>query len=160
MKPLDPHWEEAILDHLSQTTGALDLATLKAIAEGPQDAEQVTTKIGTNSSKALVWLAEEGLVMTGLRPDLATRTYQITILGRIILSHFDKGDWGDWLTEQRLLRVYRAATRLLRDPHRATEWLREPNMRLNGAMPLEAVHSEAATSEVEAEVLRIQHGVY
>jgi hypothetical protein len=157
MKALDPHWEEAILEHLDRPENKRDLDTLKAVAEGPQDVKQLETSIKRDVATSLAWLCHQGLAMTGLRRDLTTRVYNVTILGRIILSHFEQGDW---VIEQRLLRLYRAAIRLVGDPKRATEWLREPNVRLNGAIPLEAIHAEVATVEVEAEVFRIQHGVY
>jgi hypothetical protein len=157
MEPLDPHWEETMLEHLEHPANERDLNTLKALAEGPQDAKQLEASIKDDPAAQLAWLCAQGLVMSGLRRDITTRTYQITILGRIIHSHFEDGDW---LAEQRLLRLYRAAIRLLRDPKRAIEWLREPNARLNGTIPLEAMLSEAATVEVEAEAFRIQHGVY
>ncbi len=60
----------------------------------------------------------------------------------------------------RLLRVLAHAVRVFEDPEIAEEWLRLPNPELDGEVPMQMAATDLGAREVEAVLMRIEHGVF
>lgn len=60
----------------------------------------------------------------------------------------------------RLARLFDLAETVLGAPAAARRWLEEPHLGLGGVVPLEAAGTELGALEVEALMVRIEHGVY
>lgn len=60
----------------------------------------------------------------------------------------------------RLGRVAALAAEVLGDWPRAVRWLRQPNRALGQRVPLQHLDTDLGVREVEAVLLRIEHGVY
>lgn len=60
----------------------------------------------------------------------------------------------------RLARLFDLAEAVLGAPAAARRWLEEPNLGLGGAVPLQAAGTELGALEVEALLVRVEHGVY
>lgn len=59
----------------------------------------------------------------------------------------------------RLARIYSLACEVLEDDVLAKEWLNRPQYGLGGKIPLELLHTEAGTKEVEDLLWRIEYGI-
>ncbi len=59
----------------------------------------------------------------------------------------------------RLARIFSIACEVLEDEDKAKEWLRRQQVGLGGKIPLELLHTEAGSKEVEALLWRIEYGV-
>jgi putative toxin-antitoxin system antitoxin component (TIGR02293 family) len=59
----------------------------------------------------------------------------------------------------RIARIFLLATEVLEDDDGAREWLRSPQLGLADRTPLALMTTEAGSREVEALLLRIEHGV-
>lgn len=60
----------------------------------------------------------------------------------------------------RLARVAAQAVEVLGDARRAAGWLKRPNRALGGDTPLDLLDTDLGARQVEAELGRIEHGVY
>ena len=60
----------------------------------------------------------------------------------------------------RLGRIAALAEEVLGDRAKAARWLRQPNRALGQLVPLRHLDTDLGTREVEAVLLRIEHGVY
>jgi putative toxin-antitoxin system antitoxin component (TIGR02293 family) len=59
----------------------------------------------------------------------------------------------------RLARIFSIACEVLEDEDKAREWLRRRQVGLGGKAPLDLLHTEAGSKEVEALLWRIEYGV-
>ena len=59
----------------------------------------------------------------------------------------------------RMARLYLVAVEVLEDPAEATRWLGSPQLGLGRRAPVELMSTEAGSREVEALLLRLEHGV-
>lgn len=60
----------------------------------------------------------------------------------------------------RLERVYRTAVDAFGDSEKAVEWFKRPNWIFKDLTPLELLDTEAGREQVEAELRKIQYGIY
>ena len=60
----------------------------------------------------------------------------------------------------RLGRIAALAEQVLGDPDKAVRWLRRPNRALGQRVPLRELDTDLGAREVEAILVRIEHGVY
>lgn len=59
----------------------------------------------------------------------------------------------------RIARIYALACEVLEDDMMAKKWLHRPQAGLGGEIPLDLLHTEAGTREVEDLLQRIEHGI-
>ena len=59
----------------------------------------------------------------------------------------------------RLARMFSIACEVLEDEEKAREWIRRPLAGLGGKTPLDLLHTEAGTKEVEELLWRIEYGI-
>ncbi len=59
----------------------------------------------------------------------------------------------------RTARLYLLAAEVLEDADAARDWLRSPQLGLDGRVPLDLLSTDAGSREIEALLVRIEHGV-
>lgn len=59
----------------------------------------------------------------------------------------------------RLARIFSLASEVLEDEEKAKEWMRRPQVGLGGGKPIDLLHTEAGTKEVEDLLWRIEYGI-
>lgn len=83
---------------------------------------------------------------------------QRTFERRLSLNQVLKLDEADAIG--RLLRVRDHARRTFADEGVAAEWLSQPHPALGGERPIEMARTDAGAREVEAVLIRLEHGVH
>ncbi len=59
----------------------------------------------------------------------------------------------------RLARIFSLASEVLEDEEKAKEWIRRPQVGLGGEKPIDLLHTEAGSKEVEDLLWRIEYGI-
>lgn len=106
------------------------------------------------SSVAVRELEGSGLTRDDIRQIIPDRTLE----RRIAQGENLKLEEADGLA--RLVRVVSLARRVFEDDNLADEWLRTPNPALDDLIPIQMARTDLGGREVEAVLMRLEHGVF